>query len=98
MAEASEYRAAWQQELALRTRGDERIAALEDELAIAREDIQTAYDSVKPPVNIDTSTKIEGGEGGVKLPDATGTGLVILAGVVAVGFVVWWFFVRKKKH
>lgn len=98
MAEASEYRAAWQQELALRTRGDERIAELEDELKVAREDIQTAYDSVKPPVNIDTSTKIDGGAGGVKLPDGTGPGLVVLGGVALLIGVVWWFFIRKKKH
>lgn len=71
-----------------------RNAQLEDELTAAHEATQTAYEFVKPPVNIDTGTRVSNtGAGSVSLPDpAKASGLAIAAAVVGVLGIVWLIF------
>ena len=63
-----------------------RIAQLEDDLTVSKEETIAAYQFTKPPVNIDTGAKVNASGGSsVKLPDpATGQGLAVIGAAAGV--------------
>lgn len=86
-------------------KAEARNAQLEDELSVATQATLDAYEYVKPPVNIDTSTKtiVDSGGGGVDLPDPVGSQarssalaiVAVVVGVIGVLLSVWLLLKRK---
>jgi hypothetical protein len=77
-----------------------RVAQLEDELNVAKSETLAAYEFVKPPVNIDTSTKtiVDSAGGAVALPDAArSSALAVVSVVVGVVGVLLTVLLMKRK-
>lgn len=77
-----------------------RSAQLEDQLTLSREDVATAYETVKPPINIDTSRTITSG-GDLALPPpadpAITNAIVALSSVLGFVLTLWLLLKRKGK-
>lgn len=76
-----------------------RIAQLEDELAVANQNVSEAYEFTKPPINIDTSTNNTAG-GDLALPappdNSKTQAIVVLTSVL--GFVLTlWLLLKSRK-
>ncbi|MEN9575646.1 MAG: hypothetical protein RL514_3501 [Verrucomicrobiota bacterium] len=80
-----------------------RIAQLEDELTVSRDDALEIATNAKPDVKIDTGDKLtNNGPGTIKTKDpagdaALGTGLAILSAVLGVVGLIAVFWRRKGK-
>lgn len=75
-----------------------RSAQLEDQLALSREQINEAYETVKPPINIDTGSNYSAG-GNLALPPPPdpkpSQSAAVIAAVVGYALTLW-ILLRKK--